>query len=229
MKKITYIFIFIMLGSTSMLSAQGDYNGTLNNGRSISATPASVQDTKSVKDQAVTNNTNVASDQDVPGAIARTQDYFYPEVLEGLRNELISNNNGSQDIEMEERLDDLAVKVYDLALFNEQLRLENQDIRESLELCCQKGDEAGGSFLVQNAPNPFNERTSIDYFISGSVNNAFVEIKTVEGQLVRTIPILDSGYGSIELRSEEMNTGYYVYALHNNSRIIDSKVLILTK
>ena len=110
---------------------------------------------------------------------------------------------------------------------NEKLRLENQDIKRSLQQCCQASGDKQLSFLLQNAPNPFQEATEINYFIEGSAVDASIEVRSVEGKILGTYPIYEGGYGSISLESNGLQPGYYVYTLFNDNKVVDSKVLVL--
>jgi len=207
----------------SNLSAQE----ALNNGRTYSKSAKKV-----VLSQNVTNDSGTVdkgeSDQDNSAAPIQEpkEDVFYPVDLDQLKAK-VRNSAESKDANV--RMDEMTQQIYDLVMFNEQLRLENQDIRRSLEQCCQKSSRKDLSFLVQNAPNPFTEYTKVDYYLNSEINNAQIIIRSVDGREVQSVSISESGYGSIEILANDLQEGFYIYTLHNDDEIIDSKVLILTK
>lgn len=88
---------------------------------------------------------------------------------------------------------------------------------------------ANGSVLYQNAPNPFNQNTTIAYFVSGASISATLYIFNMSGVPIRTIPIQDKGYGSITIKGSELNAGMYLYTLIVDGKEVDTKRMILTE
>lgn len=82
--------------------------------------------------------------------------------------------------------------------------------------------------LEQNAPNPFAEQTTINYYIpegSGAAQVVFFDM------LGRTIKSVDakSGYGSLTVFASNLSQGQYSYALFINGQQIASKSMIKAK
>ena len=88
---------------------------------------------------------------------------------------------------------------------------------------------ANGSVLYQNSPNPFNQNTTIAYFVSETSVSATLYIFNMSGVPIRTIPIQDKGYGSITIKGSELNAGMYLYTLIVDGKEVDTKRMILTE
>lgn len=82
--------------------------------------------------------------------------------------------------------------------------------------------------LIQNFPNPFNNTTTIKYFIP---ETNFIKLKLYDilGNEIKTIDEgwRSSGYHSIELNTEEYSSGVYIYTLTNKTTSISRKMLLL--
>lgn len=85
------------------------------------------------------------------------------------------------------------------------------------------------SILFQNNPNPFNERTAINYTLSGKVNNASILIFDMQGTLIKSYNNLSVNKQKIVINSSELIPGMYMYSLLINGKEIDTKKMILTK
>jgi len=82
--------------------------------------------------------------------------------------------------------------------------------------------------LYQNSPNPFNESTKIEYFLSDDVSNAMINIYDMNGTQLKSIEIYQKGYGNITVNGSEFNSGMYIYAFITDGQVIDTKQMILT-
>jgi hypothetical protein len=83
--------------------------------------------------------------------------------------------------------------------------------------------------LYQNKPNPFNQNTTIAYYLPQTVKSATIYVYNMEGNQVKDYPINGMGNGSIIINGSELNPGMYLYALIADSVEIDTKRMILTK
>ncbi|WP_170110211.1 tail fiber domain-containing protein [Flavilitoribacter nigricans] len=82
--------------------------------------------------------------------------------------------------------------------------------------------------LSQNFPNPFHEDTQVDYFLPENVQNARLDIYTVAGKLIESIPLSQSGNGVITFRAGRLPAGTYLYSLVSGDVVLDTKRMILT-
>lgn len=83
--------------------------------------------------------------------------------------------------------------------------------------------------LEQNTPNPFNGVTTINYTLPENTTNATITITGINGQVIRTVNLNGKGKGQLLLQAEELSAGSYMYSLHVNGNLIDTKSLLLQK
>jgi hypothetical protein len=84
--------------------------------------------------------------------------------------------------------------------------------------------------LLQNYPNPLNPSTTIKYAVQ---SESFIQIKVynILGEEVRNLvdQYQSPGVYEIKFNAESLPSGYYVYSLFSNEKIIDNKKMILLK
>jgi len=87
------------------------------------------------------------------------------------------------------------------------------------------------SILYQNTPNPFTEKTQINYTVSTTFQNISISIFDMQGGLLKTYDHLNvnEGKGSITINGSELRAGMYMYSLIIDGKEIDTKRMILTK
>jgi hypothetical protein len=91
-----------------------------------------------------------------------------------------------------------------------------------------KNENETGAKLFQNAPNPFNVSTTVNYTIPADCQNSTINIFDMKGTPIKYIELTNKGEGSIIIDARELNAGMYIYALIVDGKIIDSKNMILT-
>ena len=96
--------------------------------------------------------------------------------------------------------------------------------KEQPEFISKKGIVAS---LVQNYPNPFSKTTIIEYNIQSEFNTAEIMIFDNDGNLKKTLKIIEKGKGSFVIDSITLSLGSYYYSLVVNEVIIDTKHMIL--
>lgn len=232
MKNIKYIAILVfqcaLLQFTFAQSAD-------NNGRPTDARPGPVVKTEEpsvAKD--VPNKGSYIVDLDVPGTPndevqEKKEDITYPIELENIKEEIMASNNSAVDAD---KVNELTTLVDDLRQLTEALRLENKVIRENLNNCCSstpREPSANDAFLLQNAPNPFNESAEIRYFVPEGLENVEIHIYDTNGSVLKAYKINDTGDNRLNVDSTTFGNGTFVYTLTVNKEIIDSKVMIITK
>lgn len=90
-------------------------------------------------------------------------------------------------------------------------------------------DITTNAFLYQNIPNPFTFNTEIKYYIPENSNNAVLYVFNLQGNLLMSEKIFDTGNGSIAINGSLLNPGMYVYSLLIDGQEVDTKRMILTK
>jgi len=84
-----------------------------------------------------------------------------------------------------------------------------------------------GAYLYQNVPNPFNIETQIRYFLPESVKDAFITVTDLTGKQIKSIVISTKGESFITIKANQLNAGFYVYALIADGQIIDTKRMVI--
>lgn len=83
--------------------------------------------------------------------------------------------------------------------------------------------------LYQNAPNPFNQNTTISFFIPSNTIEAIIFLYDMQGSQIKSIPIHERGNGSVIIYGSELNPGMYIYTLIADGKEVGPKRMILTK
>lgn len=81
--------------------------------------------------------------------------------------------------------------------------------------------------LSQNVPNPTKTETSIRYYLPKEVKAASIEVYSISGQLVKSLPLREKGNGAITLSSSELQSGTYIYKMTADGKTIDSKKMVI--
>jgi hypothetical protein len=85
------------------------------------------------------------------------------------------------------------------------------------------------SYLAQNTPNPFNQSTVIEYYLSENTQNAMLNIYDMNGLQLKSVQVTSIGKGSVTIQSLEFKPGMYMYNLIADGKVIDTKRMILTQ
>lgn len=122
---------------------------------------------------------------------------------------------------------DLLVKELDntkIILSNINNEVNQQE--NSKENFLLSNDEA---VLYQNAPNPFNEQTTIRCYIPENVKNAEICVYSTSGVKVKCFNISQRSNVDVVLEAGHLSGGIYTYILMIDGKAFDSKQMILTK
>ena len=82
--------------------------------------------------------------------------------------------------------------------------------------------------LAQNAPNPFNQTTTINYAVPTKASNATLQIFDLNGAMLKSVN-LAKGNGQVTINAGELAAGTYSYNLVVDGNIVDTKKMVLTK
>lgn len=103
----------------------------------------------------------------------------------------------------------------------------NDDLKKSVAIYSELNKDVPE--LFQNRPNPFSESTTINYYLPDKISNASVFIYDLHGKQLRTWKLLQTGYGSIEIKAHELDAGIYYYALiTDGKKEVNTYKMILT-
>lgn len=92
------------------------------------------------------------------------------------------------------------------------------------------GDDNGEHMptLGQNFPNPFDDNTTIEYYLPNDVQGAYMEIVDISGALVQTINIGARGHGHVIVATGSMAPGTYFYTLYADNDVVGTKQMLIS-
>ncbi len=141
----------------------------------------------------------------------------------------------------------LVKAVQELNAAQDQLQEENAELRKELNelkdivgqlLNGQSNKVTGadrtivhrsGAYLEQNQPNPFDGKTVLGYYISEGTTGAKIVITSINGQVLKSIPVTGKGKGQVILPANTLAKGSYIYTLWVNGEKADSKKMMMMK
>ncbi|MCE9538435.1 MAG: tail fiber domain-containing protein [Bacteroidetes bacterium] len=124
------------------------------------------------------------------------------------QQEMIENQN--------QKISDLENKITSVA------STENSD--KKLQINTEKGSQ-----LFQNIPNPFSEKTTINYTLSENINTASIIIFDLQGKQIKKYDLQQKGQGNIIIQAGELYAGMFIYSLVIDGKEVSSKKMILNK
>ena len=83
--------------------------------------------------------------------------------------------------------------------------------------------------LYQNSPNPFSNQTEIKYNLPENAENAAINVYSLNGNMLLSKPITQTGNGSITINGNELEAGTYIYTLSVDGVEVDSKRMVVVK
>ena len=83
--------------------------------------------------------------------------------------------------------------------------------------------------LYQNAPNPFTEETVISYVVPTEAKQASIYIYNMLGEQLSKYDINAFGESNITISANELYAGTFLYSLVVDSKLIDTKQMIITQ
>lgn len=137
----------------------------------------------------------------------------------------------------------LVKSVQELSKENEELKAEvriqkseNNELKSRIErlesvlgLTTAVFQPPTSAFLLQNAPNPFTEKSVINYNIPPASNQAVLKIYSADGKELNSYSLPSKGAGQIEINGNTLAAGIYNYTLFIDGKATDSKQMIITK
>jgi len=83
--------------------------------------------------------------------------------------------------------------------------------------------------LGKNKPNPFNENTSIEYYLPSTVQSAVLNVYDLQGKQLKSIRVTEYEYGNITIQGSELRPGMYHYSLIADGQVVGIEKMILTE
>lgn len=150
--------------------------------------------------------------------------------IDSLQNELASKDSLLDDVNdrLTQLEDCLSNLLPVLCQINNSAIQENDDQTQS-ELLHQINVElfdGENIILEQNIPNPFAERTVINYKIPASVGNAKLMFYNNTGRMIREVKISERGEGQVNVYGAELSKGTYSYTLICDGEVVATKKMV---
>ncbi len=108
----------------------------------------------------------------------------------------------------------------EIAILKQKINTSNIETTDGLEL---------GNKLFQNIPNPFKNNTVIEYELQNNFSNAPILIFNLQGTLIISYSLLESGKNQVTITGSELKPDMYLYTLIVDGKEIDTKKMILTE
>lgn len=83
--------------------------------------------------------------------------------------------------------------------------------------------------LEQNVPNPFFDKTVIQFHLPATINKAEIKIASLSGTFVKSIPIALPDQKQITIDGGLLTAGNYTYTLIADGKVVDSRQMTLTR
>jgi hypothetical protein len=106
----------------------------------------------------------------------------------------------------------------------ESTTLKSATLTESEEESSQQD-----AHLSQNRPNPFTERTIIEYTLPETVQQATLYIYDMQGNQEKSYALTERANGDLAIAGSTLQPGMYMYTLIADGQEVDTKKMILTK
>lgn len=134
---------------------------------------------------------------------------------------------------MQEQQKQIEERNKTIASLQNQINEMNQCIQSLCDNSAFKGNSSSvtseSTRLFQNQPNPFNRTTVIRYLLSDENNSGVINIRDLNGNLVKSISINNTGKGQVTINANEFSQGTYTYSLEVEGESVDTQLMVITK
>jgi hypothetical protein len=150
--------------------------------------------------------------------------------------------------EQQQLIENLKQKESEFVKEQIQMQQEINALRDALNSCCKTAwnksikiedgntvEQKNGIhnsekiILYQNAPNPFNEHTTIQCYIPQTVKKAELCIFDIKGTMQKCIVVSGRETTNVQIQAGELSVGIYAYILIGDGITSEAKQMILTK
>jgi|SRR5690554_1367387 len=128
--------------------------------------------------------------------------------------------------------------IQEQQLIIDSLKIEFENLKDFMSVNSNNNGTVGvndnasikETVLYQNRPNPFNERTIIEYEIEvNNFSSGSIVVFDMNGTLLKSYPINETGKNQLTINGGELKAGMYIYSLIVNDKEVDTKRMILLK
>jgi len=145
-----------------------------------------------------------------------------------------------KDAELETKLAAKDAELAQLRAMMNQILTNQRQFEGDLQQCCFDHSAADPSSLAprpssldspkleQNQPNPFHENTTIRYYLPNGTRTASITISDLNGVQLKAFDLSGGkGFGQVLISGGAFAAGTYVYTLTVDSKVMDSKRMVL--
>jgi len=111
---------------------------------------------------------------------------------------------------------------------NEKFKRQINDLKQLILTGNASNNSAATAYVLQNTPNPFNQNTTIQYYVPASVKQAQLTIYNMSGQPIKSFS-LNAGINNVVINANTLSSGQYAYTLLADGKKVDSKSMTITK
>jgi hypothetical protein len=127
---------------------------------------------------------------------------------------------------------DALLKEKDAKLLSQQIQIDELKTMVNQLKNDYRGSSGGiekvSIGLRQNQPNPFSEKTTINFILPTDANQGMINIYSMNGKEIANY-LVDIKSSSIEISAKTFSPGNYIYKLIINEKVIDSKIMTITR
>lgn len=132
--------------------------------------------------------------------------------------------------EMSQKMEEQDTKIEEQEKIIAELTGENtREIEEGLGIDNNGSQGASVIELFQNTPNPFDQSTTIRYYLPEGTEKAQLFIYNIDGQQVRSMELTETGEDAMTITAGELGAGIYFYTLYADGEVSQTRKMILTE
>jgi hypothetical protein len=190
-----------------------------------------------VYDRAATKTLNFEFDKTSHGFIADELNEVFPEMI-GQFKELDFKNPKEaktfKSVNYIQLISVLTKGIQELKVQNDELSKKVEALSASNTLVINNSknlpqDIAESAFtLAQNMPNPFSQKTTINYSTPQNTKQAILGIFDLNGKMIEQYNLV-AGKGQVTINGNQLAAGLYIYSIIANGQEVISKRMVLTK
>ncbi len=161
-----------------------------------------------------------------------TNGFIAQDVEKVIPNVVFSDSTGYKTMDylgllpyLVESIKELNQKVETQEEYIEQLEVNGSVSTSSLKSLISQQNL---SKLYSNQPNPFNNKSTIKYFVPENSSSAKITFYDLNGKQLLAKNLNNYGNGEIAISAEELGVGMFLYSLIVENVLIDTKKMIIT-
>ncbi|HNR19933.1 MAG TPA: tail fiber domain-containing protein [Bacteroidia bacterium] len=108
------------------------------------------------------------------------------------------------------------------------LQKDVEDLKTILRLNTVTNTTASAtSYLMQNTPNPFSEKTTIQFYVEENFGTASLTVFGTDGKIIKTFGVKKHGLQHVEFEKNLESDGFYFYSLVVDGKVADAKQMMV--